>query len=241
MTDRRKTTDRPSASEVLDRPAYSIGEAARYLHMSPATLASWALGRVYPVADGERQWPPLFPIADSRSRRLSFRNLLEANALTAFRKMHGVKIPKIRDAINYVKHSMNIARPLCDSEFRTNGADLFVERYGQLVNVSRGGQAALREVIEAALRRVVFDPGSGVPIRLYALGPHETEQSEFVAFDPHIAFGRPALVAAGVPIMNIADRFRAGESIGSLAEDFGVDRDEIEEAIRQDGLLRATA
>lgn len=241
MTDRELEAPRSTARKVLDRPSYSLGEAAQYLRMNRETLKSWALGRTYPVAEGSRDWPPLFEIADRAGKRLSFRNLVEANALTAFRRVHGVKVRQIRNAIDFVREKLGVERPLCDEKFRTDGVHLFVERYEQLINASQGGQSTIREATEAALERVEFEPDSGVPVRLYASGPDPRERSQFVAFDPTIAFGRPALVETGVPIENIADRFRAGESIGSLVEDFGVGQAEIEEALRQANLLRIAA
>jgi len=232
-------TEKLTAEQIRERPAYSIAEAARYLRMNEQTLGTWALGRRYKTANGEKQWPALFRIADRRGRRMSFTNLIEGNVLSALRRQHGVSVPKIRDALNYVRDQLNVARPLADEQFGTNGVDLFVERYGKLMNASRHGQLAIRELLQAALRRIEREAPSGVAIRLYAATPDERERSQFVAFDPAIAFGRPALIGSGVPIAAIAERFRAGDSISALAEDYAVGRPAIEEAIRQAELLRA--
>jgi len=53
-----------------------------------------------------------------------------------------------------------------------------------------------------------------------------------VMMDSRIAFGSPVLAASGIPTAVIADRFRAGESIVSIAEDTDQTPAEIEEAIR---------
>jgi uncharacterized protein (DUF433 family) len=50
--------------------------------------------------------------------------------------------------------------------------------------------------------------------------------------DPYIAFGRPVLTGTGIPTAVIADRYKAGESIDELANDYEQDRFRIEEAIR---------
>ncbi len=44
--------------------------------------------------------------------------------------------------------------------------------------------------------------------------------------------GRPVLAGRGIPTIVIAQRYKAGESIDSLVEDYGCERAEIEEAIR---------
>lgn len=228
-----------TANSVRETAAYSVGEAARYLHLNATTLQSWALGRTYPTAEGEKTWPALFEIKDRKNRRLSFINLVEANVIAAVRRDHGVAMPKIRAALDYVQKTLKVARPLCDQEFETNGVDLFVQHYGELVNVSHSGQIAMAEMLHAALRRIERNM-HGVPIRMYAAGANDqAKRSAFVAFDPAIAFGRPALVGSGAPIAAINERFRAGESMKDLAEDYAVDRDAIEEAIRQAEILRA--
>jgi uncharacterized protein (DUF433 family) len=40
------------------------------------------------------------------------------------------------------------------------------------------------------------------------------------------------VVGTGVPTVEIADRCKAGESIDSLAMDFGLSREQVQEAIR---------
>jgi uncharacterized protein (DUF433 family) len=232
--------ERPSVIDVRNRPAYSVGEAASYVHMSPATLQSWALGRKYPIADGEKTWPALFEIADRDARRLSFANLVEANVLAALRRDHRIAMPKVRAALDFVRERLRVNRPLLDQQFETDGVDLFVEHYGNLINASRSGQHALEEMIRAALRRIERDD-AGFPIRLFPIGPRASERSPYVAFDPMIAFGRPAIVGAGAPVEVVYDRFEAGDSTDDLAADYGVERAAIEEAIRQAGHFRRAA
>lgn len=234
------TRKKPSVRDVTERPAYSVGEAAHYLRMSPMTLQSWALGRTYPTASGIKRWQPLFDIADKRGRRLSFINLVEANVLAAVRRDHGVAMPKVRAALDFVRAELDVARPLADEKFETDGVSLFVKRYGELINASQSGQRALRGMLDAALQRIERSAPDGVPVRLYARGPTDAAApSRFVAFDPNIAFGRPILVTSGVPVAAIAGRFRGGDTIHFLAEDYGVGAEAIEEALRQAELLRA--
>jgi uncharacterized protein (DUF433 family) len=50
-----------------------------------------------------------------------------------------------------------------------------------------------------------------------------------IAFDGN---GRPVLKVSAVPTAVIADRYKAGESIADLADDYGEDPLNIEEAVR---------
>jgi uncharacterized protein (DUF433 family) len=96
------------------------------------------------------------------------------------------------------------------------------------------GQLAMEDVLRTFLTRVENDAsGTGI-FRLY---PFVTKQRasdapRTVMMDPRIAFGRPVLSASGVPTSVIADRFRAGESIGSISEDIDQTTEEVEEAVR---------
>ncbi len=114
----------------------------------------------------------------------------------------------------------------------TDGLDLFIEQYGQLINISRAGQTAMREIISAALRRIDRDPAS-VPIKLYpftraAIG----DTPMMVVIDPALSAGRPVINGTGLATQLIAERYKAGESISDLAYDYERDNEEIEEAIR---------
>ena len=57
--------------------------------------------------------------------------------------------------------------------------------------------------------------------------------------DPWLAFGRPAIAAQGVATDIVAERYRAGERMDSLADDYGCGREEIEEAVRCEFALAA--
>lgn len=60
----------------------------------------------------------------------------------------------------------------------------------------------------------------------------EQEDPKAVVIDPRISFGRPVLVGTGIPTFILAERYKAGESIDELADDYGCNRFQIEEAIR---------
>jgi uncharacterized protein (DUF433 family) len=53
-----------------------------------------------------------------------------------------------------------------------------------------------------------------------------------VVIDPQVAFGKPVLVNTGIPTATVAERYKAGESVDDLAEDYDLKRAQIEEAIR---------
>ncbi len=235
------TADNREATIAMQDPrlqaAYTLAEAAHYLRMPPATLRSWLYGRPYPVSGRTKRSSVLIHLDDPDHKYLSFINLVEAHVLAAIRRHHGVKLPKVRSALDYVRKQFDINRPLIDQTFQTDGLDLFVERYGDMINVSRKGQRAMKEVIAAYLQRIDRD-SVGLPIKLYPF-TRDTDSASFpkddprvVVMSPSVSFGRPVIVGTGIPVAAIYERYRAGDSIAGLAQDFRLDISAIEEAIR---------
>ena len=213
-------------------PTYGLGESAHYLRVPTATLRSWVVGRPYPVHGGTRFFKPLVALTGSRPPLLSFVNLVEAHVLAAIRRYHEIPLDKVRRALGFVERQRSTPSPLANAAFETDGLDLFIENYGRLVNASSDGQLAMRQMLERHLRRIERD-ATGLAARLYLFTRRlEPDEPKIVVVDPQIAFGRPVLVGTGVPTAVLADRYRAGESMDDLADDYGCGRTLIEEAVR---------
>lgn len=184
------TERRPAAkNDHRDQPAYGLAEATCYLKLPPATLRAWTLGRPYPTARGDGHFPPLIRPASHRPPLLSFSNLIEAHVLRALRTEHGVSVKAIREAARFAERTLQINRLLLSPDLRTKAGDIFLDRYGELINLSASGQLALRHVLEAHLKRVVWE--GRLPIRLHPfVGGEGLDAGMPIAIDPRIAFGR---------------------------------------------------
>ena len=218
--------------DVRELPAYGVAEAAHYLLVPRATLRSWVVGMSYGSDPNRKFFKPVIQPAAASPVALSFINLIEAHVLSAIRRKHRVDMPAVRRAIAYLKKEFGSPHPLADHKFETNGVDLFVERFGQLMSVSQGGQLAVRELLQAHLRRIDRDD-KGFPVRLYPFTRvDETEQPKNIVIDPFVSFGKAVITGTGVSTDIVAERFKAGESADELANDYGCNREKIEEAIR---------
>lgn len=225
-----------SAGEL---PAYTVREAAHYLTIPFATVRSWTAGRSYPTQSGKRIFRLLLILPRMSPPILSFTNLVETHVLDAIRREHQIPLDKIRLAIRYLRDEFGSEHPLADHRLETDGLDLFIREYGRLINITKSGQLAIREVLEGYLRRVERD-SKGTPIRLYPFTRKRViDEPRSVVIDPAISFGRPVLVGTGVQTSAIAERYKAGESIPQLAGDYGRSPDEVEEAIRCELQLEA--
>lgn len=219
--------------------AYPPGLVASWLRLPVATVRAWATGQHY-ERSGERHF--FRPVIDTNvlagTRRgplsFSFVNLVELHVLSALRRVHEVPLPKVRKSIDYLRRRYpDVQHPLADLDLLTDGLDVWLEELGEFVAVSHHGQMGIRDIIAAHLTRVDRGEG-GRAIRLYPFTRPDfhAEQPRSVVIDPEVSFGRPTIAGTGVPTQMIAGRFDAGESLESLADDYGCGLSDLQEALR---------
>jgi uncharacterized protein (DUF433 family) len=214
----------------IDAPAYTPAVVAHHLCLPVTTVRYWTLGR--------DRYRPVIVLADPKAHLLSFRNLVEIHVLSAVRRRHAVTLPAVRKAVEYLRRAFGSMHPLSDEKMKTDGKHLFVEKFGQLINASKEGQLAMEELLEAHLKRVERDD-AGLPVRLFPFTRIKPEGPQSVVIDPRVQFGRPCIAGTGVPTAVVVERFKAGEALSSLAEDYGRAVSDIEEAIRYETDLQA--
>lgn len=220
-----------AAIDPRTQPAYSLAEAAHYLRLSPVTLRSWVVGRPYPTSRGLRSSAPMVQPARKHPSILSFWNLVEAHVLRALRTEHGVSVAHLRKALRYAEGELGIEKLLLRKDLMTDAGRIFLERYGELIDLSRSGQLAMRSVLEVHLRRVDWDAKS-LPIRLHPFLSADAMATDHpITIDPQVAFGRPVVRRVGVSTRAIAERVDTGESIQDIAADYDLTEAEVEQAV----------
>lgn len=226
------------ADDPREQGAYTLAEAATYAGISSRTASEWVRGRTARKAIGRKGAQGLIRAASRAPCLLSFINLVELFVLADLRRVHRVPMQRIRKALRYVERNLEIARPLVNVRFKTDGIDIFVEQLTEresktaLVNASADGQVAIRVALEARLARVEWDD-AGIAARLFPLVRRDAAvQPRSIVMDPFRGFGRPVLAQTGIRTSVVADRFFAGESYRELAEDYGVPAELIEDAVR---------
>ncbi len=235
-------------------PLYGLAETSHYLKINRGTLRSWVFGRDYRIGDGTPiRWQPVIRLPDPSKPELSFFNLVEVHVLSAIRRIHNVRFPKVRMALSYLEKEYQEPNPLAHRDFWTDKFDLFVEDAGGLICASLHGQRVIREAIEQYLYRIdrAFDMS---PLRLYPFSnaiffgqnsakhhPRELQNKpKSILIDPLVAFGRPTVAGTGIPTNVIAGRFRAGENLGILAKDYDIKESQVQEALQYEEVeLRA--
>lgn len=225
-----------AGQDIRDRPRYLFGDAARMLSVPVSTLRYWFLGR---PQSAHSQCSALVRLAQRKPPALSFWNVVEAYVLASIRREHKIPMPKVREALHNVQRELAKTRPLIQQQFLTDCVDLFVERYAALDRVSGDGQRGMRELLIASLQRIDRDP-VGLARRLSPWLESPTEPHS-VQLDPARAFGRLVLAGTGIPTESVAERYRGGESLASLCQDYELTRRQVETALRWEKCERKAA
>jgi len=206
-----------------EAPAYDIAEAAHYLRLPKSTLGNWVRGH--------KTFKPVLKTPTDR-HTLSFINLVEAHMLWAITRHHHIPLQKVRRALRYLTQQFRDPHPLANVPLETDKINLLVQVMGKTINASEEGQVVMREVVEASLRRIERGVKDD-PIVLYPFVTSDVaNERKTVMFNPSVAFGRLVLVGTGIPTTEVAQRYKAGESITELADDYERSAIEIEDAIR---------
>jgi uncharacterized protein (DUF433 family) len=227
---------RPDNLALIDRrewPVYSLAEVSFFLNIPKPTLHSWTKERV--DSKGKIQEPLIVP-ADRKEVLFSFYNLTEAHILSVTTKVHKVRVPAIRAAIKELQATglATGSHPLLSREFHTDGRDMFIKLLEKTVNLSRSGQLALKPIMDEYLERIERDEAFK-PKKLYP----SKQAHKIVAMLPTVSSGRPVIDGTGIPVASIWNRYRAGDTVEFIADDYDIAETQVEGAIGYIAQLKA--
>lgn len=212
----------------LTLPAYQIGDAARYANVSAKTVADWHKA-------GARKAVTL-SVKESRAA-LSYLQLIEVAVVAAFRQA-GVSLSNIREAREYLAQQFKAENPFARFRFKSDGKKLLMDYdqvegdrgRGKLLGLNQGGQLAWDAIIGRRLTEFDYDGGpDGIVVRWRVGGPKSS-----IIIDPQVSFGAPTI--EGVPTWAVKGRWEAGESIPDIADDFDLDRIDVRNALKFEGI-----
>lgn len=202
--------------ERLRVPNYGVSEAAKYAHISSQTIRNWQELGNKPTALGPRE----------KGQPLSYFQLIELAVVAACRKA-GMKLPKIKDAREWLAREFDDPHPFATQKLLTDGVDLMMEHGEELLVTNLKGQLAWKSVIKDRLKE--FEYLDGIAARWHLAGERSS-----VVIDPRVQFGKPSV--RGIPTWIIAARSEAGEDIPAIAKDFGVPKSLVADALAFEGV-----
>jgi uncharacterized protein (DUF433 family) len=173
----------------------------------------------------------VFQGAGPRSRLLSFENLTESFVLSAIRRRHKLSLQRVRQALKHLESELGVKHPLSKPLY-TDGRDLLIDAFGNLLNLNKGGQMEMKVLLEAYLQRIQWDV-EGKPALLYPFVGKESEGAPApIVINPRVQFGRPCLAGTRIPTSIIAQRVMTGDTVADVAEDYGLGLENVEAALR---------
>lgn len=223
------TKDIYGGRDAREVPMYSFTEAARVLRVPSSTLRNWTRGGRY--ADGKKAFAPVMPIAKD-ARALTFNNLIEAYVLSSIRRDYNITLPVVRDSLDFVESELKVERPLLRQDFLTDGAKLFVQRWGIVVEASKQTQIAMKDFFKESFQRIDRDE-RGLARRLYPW-LHSLDEPEIVELDPLRAFGRAVVKGTAIAMDVLISRHRAGDTVPQLSRDYGLNKSKVAAVVSWD-------
>lgn len=210
-------------------PNYTIGDISRYLAVPTAAVESW-MGFMHALIE-----IPMMGACPKSKCIFSFTNLVEAQVLAGVYRYHKIQINEAESAVACVRSEIGVRNVFANIAFLDRGIALFVKKYSSLIQAGDGKRARfkLAEIFNNCLARVEFD-SDGFARRIYPFAHASAgDRAKPVMIDPHIGFGLPVMTGTGISTDALVSRYRGGESIDELAEDYNCpDHAAIERAIQ---------
>jgi uncharacterized protein (DUF433 family) len=203
-------------------PSYQIGEAASYAQISAQTVVAWHKFEGALLSQREKR------------AALSYMQLIEVAVVAAFRKAQ-VPLKRIRAARDYAKRVLRSEYPFVEFRFKEEARHLWLDseqisdlQEGSVIQADQGGQLAW-ELVIGRLQEFEYEQ-EGIVLRWHVAG-----LSSPIIIDPRLSFGAPTV--KGTPTWVIKGRWDAGESDTDIAEDFRIEKQEVREALRFEGVV----
>jgi uncharacterized protein (DUF433 family) len=211
---------------TLERELYSVSEAARLLTLSPVTLKRWLEGATRKAVF----YPPVLRPAPTGSDNVTWGEFVEAGLLREYRQ-RGHRLQKMRPMIERLRSELDVPYPLAHARPYSLGKDLVqrvqteegIDEAYWVVISDESGQLVLAPHAERFVEKIEFD--GNIARRMFPAG-----KASLVLIDPEKSFGIPTV--NGIRTENIVELFRAGESVGAIADAFKLQVPEVEAALR---------
>ncbi len=207
---------------------YSFAEAARLASVSVTTVKNWLFG--YTV--NGREVPPLF--LSSNSEMVSFLQMIEIMVAGQFRnKALGKPIPfrKVREAYVNARELWGLEYPFAHLKLEALGGHIIhLLKEDGLVESYQTLDAVEQWTLPGLLKRETIDQieyQEELAARWFPIG-----KTVPIVVDPRVSTGLPIIDGRGVTVQTIRKRFNSGLAIDFIAEDFSLNRNLVETALR---------
>src|SRR5665647_429273 len=222
-----------NTTSLLDRAIYSYSDVDRLNGLTPGTGRRWLEG--YRRAGDF--YEPVLRLEPTGGDSVTWGEMVEARLLAEFRGQQ-VSLQRLRPAVvrlreEFGQYPLAHARPLLEVEgrelVRRVQDEVSLDRQLQFV-VVRNDQLMLDLRAQRFSDAVTYEDGVAV-----AFCP--ARRTPMVLMDPRRSFGQPSV--RGVRTDVLAEDFRAGESLESLASLYDLELGQVDQAIRYEMISSA--
>lgn len=223
----------PSVSvSVLDRPLYSVTEAARLLTVPTTTLKRWLQGH----AIRGTEYAPVIRAERNDSDEVTWGEFVEAGYLREYRR-NQVPLQQLRPFIDALRDEFGVPYPLAHFKPFVDESRHLVLDLQRALDLDRRllvvvepdhpgeGQLMLAEPVLNYLNKVQFDPETEI---VTAVKPRGSRS--FVEIRPDLSFGLPTV--NGIRTETIREAFATGDNVDDIARAWDLDKRLVEEALR---------
>lgn len=214
--------------ELRDYPIYTVAEAATYLAMPKRTLYHW-------VSDD-----PLWArTSGTDDLLLSFQDLAQTFFVEFVRRHAHISVEKARGILLRAKEVTGSPYPLLDKNIKLLFRHIVHDRPArgrrkrQIVDLSQYPQYVIPDVVDLFAQRISRDRKGQLraifPWRHYAPGKNEDRP---VSVNPEVLSGRLVVTGTRIPAQTIWERTRTGESVSTVADDYGISEKLVNDALR---------
>lgn len=217
-------------------PLYTLAEAARFLGVPVSTFTTWAKGYVRrppgrPAVHGDRIVTSVDAARNFPS--IPFIGLAEGMVLAAFRRA-GVSLQHIRSAVAILEKEIGVEYALASQRLYSDGAVILfdyadAQRDDELAGLTEvvSRQRVFAPVVEEYLKRIEYGKDGWAAKLVSPATPRP-----IIVVDPARSFGQPIFVHGAGRVEDVIDRWRAGDPLADVAEDFGVPTEDVEDILR---------
>lgn len=164
---------------------------------------------------------------------IPFVGLAEGMVLAAFRR-GGVSLQHIRAAVTILEREIGIEHALASKRLYTDGAIILFDYAGAGHDVELAGltevvsqQRVFAPVVREYLKRIEYGKDGWAAKLVSPATPRP-----IVVVDPARSFGQPIFIHGAGRVEDVVDRWRAGDALADVAEDFGVPTEDVEDVLR---------
>lgn len=214
-------------------PIYTVAQGSRHLGVPESTFRSWSHGYIRERPTGKpikgKPFITTFP-AKKGHPIIPFVGLVEGTVAASFRRA-GVSLQHIRRALDVLEREIGLGHALASRHLFTDGARILFD-YANATDdeelaVVVTGQRVFADIVKDYLTRIRYaDDDYAAQLIL------PTTPRPLIEVDPMRNFGKPRFIGSGMPVDAVLDRFKAGESLASVAADFDLDPADIEDVLR---------